>query len=137
MTQEILLNAFMMNCVTHLAPGQWRQPRDEAARYLDPDYWTDLARHLERGLFDGLFLGDVMGVYDVDGGSPITALRSAAQVPMNDPFPLIPLMAQATRHLGFGVTASATYEAPYLLARRFTTLDHLTRGRVAWNIVAS
>ncbi|MCZ2495411.1 NtaA/DmoA family FMN-dependent monooxygenase [Xylophilus sp. Kf1] len=137
MTQELLLNAFMMNCVTHLAPGQWRQPGDEAACYLDPDYWTDLARLLERGLFDGLFLGDVIGVYDVDGGSPIAALRAAAQVPMNDPFPLIPLMAQATRHLGFGVTASATYEAPYLLARRFTTLDHLTRGRVAWNIVTS
>jgi len=137
MTRQLLFNAFMMNCVAHLAPGQWTAPDDQATSYCDPAYWIGIARTLERGLFDGLFLGDVIGVYDVDGGSPAAALRSASQVPMNDPFPLVPLMAQATRHLGFGITASASYEHPYLLARRFTTLDHLTRGRVAWNIVTS
>lgn len=137
MSKEIRFNAFMMNCVGHLAPGQWTAAEDKSVDYLNPDYWVDLARLLEQGLFDALFLGDVLGVYDVDSQSADTALRSAAQVPMNDPFPLIPLMSQATTHLGFGVTASATYEPPYLLARRLTTLDHLTRGRVAWNIVTS
>ena len=137
MSRQIRLNAFMMNCVGHLAPGQWTAPQDESVSYLDTDYWVDLARELEKGLFDGLFLGDVTGIYDVFGGSPAAALRTAAQVPMNDPVPLIPLMAHATRHLGFGVTVSVAYEAPYLLARRFTTLDHLSKGRVAWNIVTS
>lgn len=137
MTQEIRLNAFMMNCIGHLAPGQWRGAQDQSTRYLDPNYWIGLATLLEKGLFDALFLGDVIGVYDTDGDSPDAALRHAAQVPMNDPFPLIPLMSHATRHLGFGVTASVTYEPPYLLARRLTTLDHLTQGRVAWNIVTS
>ncbi|MDR5822280.1 LLM class flavin-dependent oxidoreductase [Caballeronia sp. LZ043] len=137
MPRHIRLNAFMMNCVGHLAPGQWTAPDDRSVGYLDTDYWVDLAKVLEQGLFDGLFLGDVTGIYDVFGASPAAALRAAAQVPMNDPVPLIPLMAHATRHLGFGVTVSVAYEAPYLLARRFTTLDHLTRGRVAWNVVTS
>ncbi|MGF6743969.1 FMN-dependent oxidoreductase (nitrilotriacetate monooxygenase family) [Paraburkholderia atlantica] len=127
----------MMNCVVHLAPGQWTAPDDNSVGYLDTNYWVELAQTLERGLFDGLFLGDVTGIYDVLGDSPAAALRTAAQVPMNDPVPLIPLMAHATKHLGFGVTVSVAYEAPYLLARRFTTLDHLTGGRVAWNIVTS
>jgi FMN-dependent oxidoreductase (nitrilotriacetate monooxygenase family) len=137
MPRQIRLNAFMMNCVVHLAPGQWTAPDDNSVGYLDTNYWVDLARTLERGLFDGLFLGDVTGIYDVYGDSPAAALRTAAQVPMNDPVPLIPLMAHATQHLGFGVTVSVAYEAPYLLARRFTTLDHLTGGRVAWNVVTS
>jgi long-chain alkane monooxygenase len=137
MPRQLRLNAFMMNCVGHLAPGQWTAPGDRSTAYLDTRYWVDLAQTLEAGLFDGLFLGDVTGIYDVYGDSPDAALRTAAQTPMNDPVPLIPLMAHATQHLGFGVTVSVAYEAPYLLARRFTTLDHLSGGRVAWNIVTS
>jgi long-chain alkane monooxygenase len=137
MPRQIRFNAFMMNCVVHLAPGQWTAPDDASVRYGNTAYWVDLAKTLEQGLFDGLFLGDVIGVYDVLEGSPAVALRTAAQVPMNDPVVLIPLMAHATKHLGFGVTVSVAYEAPYLLARRFTTLDHLSGGRVAWNIVTS
>ncbi|MHA7685645.1 LLM class flavin-dependent oxidoreductase [Cupriavidus sp. PET2-C1] len=137
MPRQIRFNAFLMNCVVHLAPGQWTAPDDNSIGYLDPSYWVDLAKLLEKGLFDGLFLGDITGIYDVFGDSADVALRTAAQVPMNDPVPLIPLMAHATRHLGFGVTVSVAYEAPYLLARRLTTLDHLSGGRVAWNIVTS
>jgi FMN-dependent oxidoreductase (nitrilotriacetate monooxygenase family) len=137
MTKEIRFNAFLMNCTAHLAPGQWTGGGDTSLHYTQPAFWSELAKLLEEGLFDSLFLGDVLGIYDVDTSSPETALRHGAQVPMNDPFPLIPIMSQVTQHLGFGVTASVTYEPPYLLARRFTTLDHLTNGRVAWNIVTS
>ena len=138
MPKEIRLNAFMMNCVGgHLAPGQWRHGHGRAGDYLDPDYWSGLATLLERGRFDALFLGDVLGVYDVYGNAPAAAFSAGAQSPMNDPFPLVMVMAGVTTHLGFGITASSTYEAPYVLARRFTTLDHLTRGRIAWNIVTS
>lgn len=135
MPREILLNAFDMNCVGHIQQGLWTHPRDQSTRYLDLAYWTELARTLEDALFDGIFLADVVGVYDVYGGSADAALRGAVQVPVNDPMMLIPAMAAATRHLGFGVTANLLYEAPFLFARRMSTLDHLTRGRVGWNIV--
>jgi alkanesulfonate monooxygenase len=133
--KEIRLNAFEMNCVGHQSPGLWAHPRDRAAHYTDLDYWTGLARTLERGRFDGIFLADVLGIYDVYGGSPDAALRHAVQVPVNDPLLLIPAMAAVTEHLGFGVTCTLSYEPPYPLARRLSTLDHLTRGRAGWNIV--
>ncbi|MBC7437607.1 MAG: NtaA/DmoA family FMN-dependent monooxygenase, partial [Bdellovibrionales bacterium] len=135
MASEILINAFDMNCVGHIQQGLWTHPRDQSSRYLDIHYWTDYARRLEAGLFDGIFFADVVGVYDVLGGSPGAAVRGAVQVPVNDPVLLIPAMAAATRHLGFGVTANLTYESPYLFARRMSTLDHLTAGRIGWNIV--
>lgn len=135
MPRQIHLNAFDMACVGHIQQGLWTHPRDQSTRYLDIHYWTDYARRLERGLFDGIFFADVVGVYDVMGGSPDAALRGAVQVPVNDPMMLIPAMAAATQHLGFGVTANLTYEPPYLFARRMSTLDHLTQGRIGWNIV--
>ncbi|MBM3490558.1 MAG: LLM class flavin-dependent oxidoreductase [Alphaproteobacteria bacterium] len=135
MTREILLNAFHMNTVGHQSPGLWAHPRDRSRHYTDLDYWLDLARTLERGLFDGVFLADVLGVYDVYAGTPDAALRHAVQVPINDPLMLVPAMASVTRHLGFGVTCALSYEPPYSFARRMSTLDHLTKGRIGWNIV--
>ena len=132
---EIRLNAFAMNCVAHQSPGLWRHPRDRSSDYHRLSYWTDLARTLERGRFDGLFLADVLGVYDVFGGSPDAALRHAAQVPVNDPLMLVSAMAAVTEHLGFGVTSNLSYEPPYAFARRMSTLDHLTSGRIGWNVV--
>ncbi|GLZ85609.1 N5,N10-methylene tetrahydromethanopterin reductase [Metapseudomonas resinovorans] len=137
MSKQIRLNAFAMNAVGHLSPGLWRHPRDQARRYTDIHYWIELAQTLERGKIDGLFLADVLGVYDVYQGGPEQALRTAAQVPVNDPLLLVPAMAAATRHLGFGVTASVSFEHPYPFARRMSTLDHLTGGRAGWNIVTS
>jgi FMN-dependent oxidoreductase (nitrilotriacetate monooxygenase family) len=135
MAKEILLNAFEMNCVTHLSPGLWRHPRDRSSAYKTLDYWTELARTLERGLFDGLFIADVLGVYDIFGGGPDTAVAQAAQVPVNDPLMLVSAMAAATRHLGFGITVNLSFEWPHVFARRISTLDHLTGGRIGWNIV--
>jgi FMN-dependent oxidoreductase (nitrilotriacetate monooxygenase family) len=135
MPKQIRLNAFDMNCVGHQSPGLWRHPRDRADRYNTLDYWIDLAQLLERGKFDALFLADVLGVYDVYGGSPDAAIAQAVQVPVNDPLLLIPAMAYVTRNLGFGVTCAVSYEHPYTLARRFSTLDHLTDGRIGWNVV--
>ena len=63
--KKILLNAFNMNCVGHINHGLWTHPRDTSNQYKTLDYWTELARLLERGLFDGLFLADIVGVYDV------------------------------------------------------------------------
>ncbi|BAI73599.1 hypothetical protein AZL_a00680 (plasmid) [Azospirillum sp. B510] len=133
--RQIRLNAFHMNAPGHSWAGLWAHPRDRTSSHDRPDYWTHLARTAERGRLDAVFLADVIGVYDVYGGSPDTALRSAAQAPTLDPFPVVPLMAAVTEHIGFGVTATVSYEKPYALARRFSTLDHLTEGRIAWNVV--
>lgn len=134
---RIYLNAFDMACVGHQSAGLWRHPEDQGYRYRELGYWTELARILESGGFDALFLADVLGVYDVYGGSRDAAVTDAAQVPVNDPTLAVSAMAAVTETLGFGVTVSLTYEQPYALARRFATLDHLTSGRVAWNIVTS
>lgn len=135
MAKEIRFNAFEMNCVAHQSPGLWRHPRDRSRDYNRLDYWVELAQILERGLFDGVFLADVLGVYDVFGGDAAAALARATQVPVNDPMLVVPAMARATRHLGFGVTANLSFEPPYTFARRMSTLDHLTEGRIGWNIV--
>jgi FMN-dependent oxidoreductase (nitrilotriacetate monooxygenase family) len=133
--KTIDLFAFDMNCVGHIQQGMWRHPRDRSDRYNTLAHWTSLARLLEDGRFAGLFLADVLGVYDVLGASPAAALRHAVQVPLNDPMLVIPAMAAVTTDLGFAVTANTSYEAPYLLARRLSTLDHLTGGRIGWNVV--
>ncbi len=137
MSREIRLNAFDMNCVGHQSPGLWTHPRDQSHKYKDLDYWVHLAKTLERGKFDGLFIADVLGVYDVLNGNTNAALKHSAQVPVNDPLQLVPTMAYVTEHLGFGLTASLSFEHPYTFARRISTLDHLTKGRVGWNIVTS
>jgi len=137
MGKRIILNAFDMTCITHQSAGTWRHPQSNATGYKDLEYWTELAKLLERGRFDSLFIADVLGTYDVYRDSAATALQDAAQVPVNDPFLQVPAMALVTEHLGFGVTSALTYEQPYALARKFTTLDHLTKGRVAWNVVTS
>jgi long-chain alkane monooxygenase len=133
--RPILLNAFDMNTVGHISHGLWRHPRDRSTEYKRLPYWLDLARTLERGLFDGLFLADVTGVYDVWGGNADAALRDAIQLPINDPAVLVSAMASVTRHLGFGITATISAEQPHAFARRMSTLDHLSEGRIGWNIV--
>ncbi len=133
--KEILLNAFNMNCVGHINHGLWAHPRDTSSDYNTIEYWTTLAQTLERGLFDGIFIADILGVYDVYQQSIDLTLRESIQLPVNDPMLIVPAMAAVTRHLGFGVTANLSYEPPYPFARRMSTLDHLTRGRVGWNIV--
>lgn len=137
MSKRISFNAFEMNCIAHQSPGLWRHPQDRSTEYKDLEYWTDLAKILERGYFDGIFIADVLGIYDVYHHSAEHALTGAVQVPVNDPLQIVPAMAAVTQHLGFGVTTSISFEHPYPFARRLSTLDHLTKGRVGWNVVTS
>jgi len=133
--KPIILGA--LDCFTpgFLAQGMWAHPADRTAGFNQLSYWTDYARLLERGLFDLLFLADTIGVYDVFGGSRDAALRLGVQVPINDPFVLISALAGTTTNLGLAATGNLLYEPPYLFARRLSTLDHLSGGRVGWNIV--
>ena len=79
--RPIRLNAFDMACVGHIQHGMWTHPRDHSSDYTSLDHWVSLARMLERGLFDGLFLADVLGAYDVYGGNADASLRGAVQIP--------------------------------------------------------
>jgi FMN-dependent oxidoreductase (nitrilotriacetate monooxygenase family) len=135
--KRLILNLFEMNCVSHITHGLWRLPGNHRERFNDIEYWTELARILEDGGFDAVFLADVVGTYDVFRGSADTSIREGLQIPNNDPAMVVPAMAAVTRHLGFGITFSTTYEPPFAWARRISTLDHLTKGRVGWNIVTS
>jgi long-chain alkane monooxygenase len=137
MTRQIRFNAFDMNCVGHQSPGLWAHPRDRSWQYKDLEYWTELGVKLERGIFDGIFIADVIGYYDVYKGSNYHALHQAAQIPVNDPLQLVAPIAMATKHLGIGITASTSFEHPYTFARRLSTADHHTKGRAGWNIVTS
>ncbi|WP_426217843.1 LLM class flavin-dependent oxidoreductase [Pseudomonas sp. DWRC2-2] len=137
MPKQLHVNLFEMNCVSHIVPGMWVHPENNRHRFNDLDYWTELAQLLEYGTFDGVFLADVVGVYDRFRNGPETALVEGLQVPSNDPLLLVPAMAAVTRELGFGVTFSTTYEPPFAFARRMSTLDHLTKGRIGWNVVTS
>lgn len=137
MTRPIKINAFDMLVPVHQSPGLWRHPESRAAEFDRLTYWTDLARTLEDGGFASLFLADIPGIYDVYGGNADATARGGVQYPLLDPLVVVPAMAQATETLGFGVTASVSYEQPYLLARTLSTLDHFTQGRMAWNIVTS
>ncbi len=135
--KRLILNLFEMNCVSHITHGLWRLPGNNRERFNDIDYWTELARLLESGGFDAVFIADVIGTYDVFRGSAETSIRQGLQIPNNDPSLVVPAMAAVTRHLGFGITFSTTYEPPFAWARRLSTLDHLTKGRVGWNVVTS
>ncbi|MDQ8936694.1 LLM class flavin-dependent oxidoreductase [Acinetobacter rudis] len=133
--KHILLNAFDMNSAGHINHGLWTHPRDESHRFNELSYWTDLAKLLEEGLFDGLFIADITGVYDVYQQNIDLTLKESIQLPSHDPSTLVSAMAAVTEHLGFGITVNLSYESPYQFARRFASLDHLTQGRIGWNIV--
>lgn len=133
--KKILLNAFDMNCVGHINHGLWTHPRDQSHRFNELSYWTDLSQTLEQGLFDGLFIADITGVYDVYQNNIDLTLKESIQLPSHDPSTLVSAMAAVTQNLGFGITVNLSYESPYQFARRFASLDHLTQGRIGWNIV--
>ena len=137
MTDRLHLNLFTMSAVEHVSPGSWTYPGDRSTEYTDTEYWAEVARTAERGGFDAVFFADVRGVYDVYGDDRHIAVERAIQTPANDPQLVVPAMAADTDDLGFAITRSTTYTHPYQLAREFSTLDHLTDGRIALNVVTS
>jgi long-chain alkane monooxygenase len=133
----LLLSAFEINAPNLTSQGLWAHPEQRSDRYLDLEHWTSLARLLEDGGFDLLFLADSPGYPVLAGATPDVTFEQGVEMPTNDPMLLVPAMAAVTRRLGFAVTASTSFEEPYPNARRFATLDHLTRGRIGWNVVTT
>ena len=115
----------------------WRHPA-HAVPFLSVEYYIEIAQLLERGKFDLLFFADRLAIADRYGGDKTVGLRYGDQDATRlDPMPILGALAATTRHIGLGATRSTTYEQPYHLARAFRTLDHLSQGRAAWNVVTS
>ena len=134
---HLLLNAFVMNTGSHIQHGQWRHPDARQADFNDVDVWIRLAKRLEEGLFDGIFFADVVGLYGPADGDYTVNVREGLQIPSSDPSVLLAALAVNTEHLGLAFTSSIIQEHPFNFARKVSTLDHISRGRIAWNIVTS
>lgn len=138
MAKKLHLNAFTLACPSPQFWGAWKLPDDQsAAGFTRLQYWIDFVKLLERGRFDALFFADTMGISDVYGASEAATLRNGVFAPAIDPTILIAALANSTSHLGFAITYATSYAQPYQTARLFSSLDHATQGRVAWNIVTS
>lgn len=137
MSRHLHLAGFLLAGPVVHSHAVWRHPETQGD-FLDPAYYVRAAKALEEGLFDFLFFADRLAVGDQLGGSRETALRLGAQDATRlDPLPLLSYLVAHTRHLGLGCTCSTTYYEPAHVARAFATLDHLSHGRAAWNIVTS
>src|SRR5450755_1460002 len=126
-----------MNTVSHIIHGMWRHPDTRQRDFDDLDVWVDLVALLERGRFDAIFLADVIGLYGDYRGGWDTYVREGLQIPSNDPSVLISALAHETEHLGMAFTSSIVQAHPFEFARRVSTLDHLSKGRIGWNIVTN
>ena len=135
--QQIHLAGFLLAGPVVHSHAVWRHPLT-TRRFTDPRLYQDCARVLEDGLFDFVFFADRLGVSSQLGGSRDLAFRYGSQDAARlDPLPIISFLAGKTSHIGLGVTRSTTYYQPNHIVRSFTTLDHLSAGRGAWNVVTS
>ncbi len=128
---QLKLGAFMRPVSIHTAA--WRYPGGTPEANFDLAHITRFAQTLERGLFDAFFMADHLAVLNM----PMEALKRSATVTSFDPLTLLPALAMVTEHLGLIATASTTFEPPYTVARRFASLDHISGGRAAWNLVTT
>lgn len=134
--RQMRLVAFLKAGPTCHHHGGWRHPEADL-NFLDPAWYERTAATLEQGCFDALFFADVLGLYDYYGGSYATQVGKGGALSLLDPLPLLAMMARATRHIGLGATLSTSFHHPYQIARVLGTLDILSGGRMAWNIVTS
>jgi FMN-dependent oxidoreductase (nitrilotriacetate monooxygenase family) len=136
MNRKMHLVAYLLAGPTAHHHGAWRHPEADNG-FLTPEWHEHIARVLEQGRFDSLFFADILGLYDLYGGSFATILGRGGQMGLLDPIPLLSIMSRVTRHIGLGATLSTTFFPAYHLARTLGTLDLMSGGRVAWNVVAS
>ncbi|MCL8025752.1 NtaA/DmoA family FMN-dependent monooxygenase [Nocardioides bruguierae] len=120
-------------------PPAWSSPwaGDSGRTWANGDYYIDFVRSLERAGFDYMMIEDSSMVSDAYAGSSQIDLKHALYAPKHDPVPLVPFLTAATERIGVVATMSTSFYPPFMLARTMTTLDHLSGGRVGWNIVTS
>jgi FMN-dependent oxidoreductase (nitrilotriacetate monooxygenase family) len=135
--RQMHLIAYLKTGPTALHVGGWRHPEATLDDILDPGRYEHIARVLEAARFDGCFFADLFGLYDVHQGSFDAYVRRGGQISYLDPTVVLPVMAAVTRHLGLGATLSTSFHTAYHLARWLASLDAMSKGRVAWNVVTS
>lgn len=135
--KQLVLGAFEVMAPTFVA-NSWRHPRTRPEGFATLKFWQELAIQLDQGGFDFLFFAEHLGYpMDTNGDVPDAVVREAVQFPEHNPLFAISGLAAVTDRLGFVVTSSTTAGQPYLNARNFGTVDHLTEGRIGWNVVTS
>jgi FMN-dependent oxidoreductase (nitrilotriacetate monooxygenase family) len=137
--KAIHLAQFLVHGPTYHSLAMWRHPRTDYAAYnwARPELYQHIARLCERGRFDMVFFADLNYISDTYRASLEPALRYAVQAPEHDPIPLLSYMGAVTKHIGLGATFSTSHSHPFYAARLWATIDHLTGGRAAWNVVTS
>ena len=137
--QQMHLAQFLTHGPTYHSQAMWRHPETAARNYdwTQPELYQHIAQVCERGKFDMVFFADLNYISDTYRGGLEPALRYAAQAPEHDPIPLLSFMAAVTSHIGLGATFSVSHHHPFYAARLWASLDHLTKGRAAWNVVTS
>lgn len=135
--RRLRLCAFVMNTNSHIQHGSWRHPQARQHEFTSLRLWTELASTLERGRFDAVFFADVLGLYGPARGDYTVNASEGLQFPNNDPSVLLGALAAVTENLGLVFTSSVLQAHPFEFARRVSTLDHLSGGRVGWNVVTS
>ncbi|HEY8450437.1 MAG TPA: LLM class flavin-dependent oxidoreductase [Bacillota bacterium] len=134
--RQMALVAFMQAANVTVYAGSWRYPSAELD-FLTLPYYQKIAQILEQGKFDMVFFDDRLAMPGVYGDSVADSVRHGARVVKLDLLPVLGAMAASTRHIGLGATYSTTYYHPFHVARVFASLDHLSGGRAAWNVVTS
>jgi FMN-dependent oxidoreductase (nitrilotriacetate monooxygenase family) len=134
--RQMALVGFMQAGNASVYAGSWRHPATEHG-FLTAGYYEKLGRTLEQGCFDLMFFDDRLAMPGIYGGSVAEAVRRGARPVKLDLSIVLGIVAGATRSIGLGATYSTTYYSPYHVARTFATLDHLSGGRAAWNVVTS
>ncbi|AWK76265.1 LLM class flavin-dependent oxidoreductase (plasmid) [Rhodococcus oxybenzonivorans] len=137
MAKQLIFNIFTLNSVSHIFHGMWRHPDSKALQHNDLDTWLELARLAERGCIDTIFIADLAGQQGVYRGSTDMLAERGINFPVSDPEMLLSAMIATTENLGFVYTRSMIQQPPFSFARAASTLDHLSKGRVGWNIVTS
>jgi long-chain alkane monooxygenase len=132
---RLFFNAFVMNTSSHIHHGQWRRPDARQVDFNDVDLWIDLAETLEAAKFDAMFFADVSGLYGDSDADYEVYVREGLQIPSNDPLVLLGALATRTSDIGLAATANVFQQHPTNFARQVATLDHISKGRIAWNIV--
>ncbi|WP_137391166.1 LLM class flavin-dependent oxidoreductase [Rhodoligotrophos defluvii] len=135
--RKLHLLAYLKTGPTANHAGGWRHPESTLHDILEPSRYEQIAQVLEGACFDGCFFADLLGLYDIHRGSFATYIGKGGQISFLDPLMVLPLMARVTRHLGLGATISTTFNHPYTIARQLASLDIISKGRVAWNVVTS
>lgn len=137
MTKRMIFTLLVMDSIGHNFHGSWRHPDAGNRKYKGFDMWVDLAKKAEQAKVDAFFFTDLMGVQGEYNGSRDVVFEMAMNVPIADCTMLIPALAHQTQDLGFLYTSSVISHHPFVFSRAASTLDHLSNGRIGWNIVTS